>query len=195
MYIVNILHKWCLKSYYIYIYSPFTHPQVVPNQYELNTDDDILKNVGNHIFASPHWLPYYGQWRPETVFTRINLLLCSTNITSGMEQLEGDFHWVNYPFIVLIPRQLMWRQLTRKVTSELKRVVTLWRIVSLWNNANVMNQECAFQQCSYLETKNVLYLKVLPGWKGKAGDGGLLNPPTTRQERVSNEGRRFETRV
>ncbi len=60
------------------ILSSFTHPQVVPNQYEFllwNVREEILNNVGNHqAVACPHWLSsmyrsvkyFRGQWGPET---------------------------------------------------------------------------------------------------------------------------------
>ncbi len=61
----------------------------------LNTEEDILKNVGNQTVDGSHWLLYYGVAAVNCLITNIlqNTFFCvqqKKGIHTGLKQLEGE---------------------------------------------------------------------------------------------------------
>ncbi len=86
------------------------------NENLLNTNEDVLKNVGNQTAFGPHWLsifPYYGsQWGPAAIWFPTFFKVCSFmfNLRKKLMPVWSNvkvskwwqnFHlWVNYSFNV-----------------------------------------------------------------------------------------------
>ncbi len=101
------------------ILSSFTHPQVVPNLYEvfvlLNTKEDILKNVGNRaVLGHQYFFSYYGsQWCPKTAWLQTFFKISSFVFgrTKNSYRFGTTWGWVNDDRIFIfgwtIPLSLM----------------------------------------------------------------------------------------